>query len=167
MTDNISLKEHVAQRRPPSRWSIALLAVLLLGAGLVVMLGLQWRETLKVQRVVVEGVSTLSAKEIVALANVSPQALLYSMDLEGIRDRVSRHPFVRSVDVCRQYPNKLTVNVVEREPVATINCGQLCYVDKEGMLLPCSGSGKKFDLPLISGIEGVEHVASGRMVMNM
>lgn len=166
MMENIPLKEHVVQRRPPSRWNIALLAALLLGAAVVVVLGLQWRETLKVQRVVVEGVSTLSAKEIVALAKVSPQALLYSLDLEGIRDRVSHHPFVQSVDVCRQYPNKLTVNVVEREPVATINCGQLCYVDKDGMLLPCSGSSKKFDLPLVSGIEGVEHVTSGRMVMN-
>jgi cell division protein FtsQ len=166
MIDNLSPKENITQRRRPSRWSIALLASLLLGVAVVVVLALQWRETLKVQRVIVEGVTTLSAKEIVALAKVSPQAVLYSMDLEEIRDRVLHHPFVRAVDVSRQYPNKLTVNVVEREPVATINCGQLCYVDEEGMLLPCNGSNKKFDLPLISGIEGVENVKSGKMVMS-
>lgn len=166
MLETGPLKNNGAEQQHRSGWGVALMVALLIGATAVFVLAMKWRATLKVQRVVVEGVSTLSAKEIAALTNVSPRASMYSMNLAEIRDRISRHPFVLSVAVYRQLPNKLNVAIAEREPVASINCGQLCYVDREGVLLPFSESNKKFDLPLVSGINGIQNARLGTTVMS-
>jgi len=164
MVENHEVKNIVSGPPKRKRWSAVLLIVLLVGTTAILIFSMQWRATLKTQRVVVQGVTTLSAKDIVALAKVAPRSSMYSMNLAEIRDRIAHHPFILSVGVYRDLPNKINVDIVEREPVASINCGQLWYVDREGVLLPCNASARKFDLPLISGIEGVQNFRSGTTV---
>ena len=166
MVESTVQKNNEVQRPLRERWGMVLLVTLLLGANAVFILAMNWRDSLKVQRVVVEGVNTVSAKEIVNIAQVSSHALMYAVNLAQVQDRILHHPFIKSVAVYRQLPNKLNIDLVEREPVASINCGQLCYVDNDGMLLPCGESNKKFDLPLVSGIDGVQNARLGKTVMS-
>ena len=57
-----------------------------------------------------------------------------AVSLEGVRRRLSAHPWVASVELRRELPDRLRVSVVERQPVALLATeGGLAYLDGEGL----------------------------------
>lgn len=134
---------------------------LAIGFVMILILALQWKETLIVQRVVVEGARIMGAKEVVGLANIQPQALLYQTDLFTVRQRLLAQPLVKSAVVTRQLPDAFCIEIVEREPIAALGGGPLYCLDTEGVVLPHRVSTPTFDLPLINGLAGAETVKVG------
>lgn len=161
--ENIPVSAPQAKRK-----RLGMIVLIPLIASLIVLgvFAMQWREGLKIQRVVVDGARTLTANEIFALAGSPSKAGMYSVDLHDIQRRIGRHPFIKDVCVTRQYPKMLRIDIEEREPVASFNAGQLLYLDAEGVVLPGVAGPRKFDLPLISGIAGLERAEVGKRLEN-
>lgn len=59
-----------------------------------------------------------------------------AVSLDGVRRRLSAHPWVASVELRRELPNRLRVSVVERQPVALL-AGKdgLSFLDGEGLVI--------------------------------
>ncbi|MDM7923863.1 MAG: FtsQ-type POTRA domain-containing protein [Pyrinomonadaceae bacterium] len=74
---------------------------------------------------------------------------VWNADVEGIRARVEKLPFVRSVSVSRVLPNGIRVDVFEHEPTAVVktSSGNM-LVNKEGMLLAAADI-KEDGLPFV------------------
>lgn len=143
------------------RWGLLLLVPLAACLVTLFVLAAEWKDSLTVQRVVVEGAGVVPAQEVFAAANLRLGTPLCGIDLYGLQKRLSGHPFLRSVVVTRQYPDVLRVDVVEREPIASVNGGKAWYyVDREGTLLPRTQS-RRLDLPVISGLAGIDRAAPG------
>lgn len=149
------------QQSPRSSIGVWLHIPLVIGFLMIFILSMQWKETLIVQRVVVEGARIMSAKELVALANIQPQALMYQTDLFAVRQRLYSQPLIKSAIVSRQLPNELYISIVERDPIAALSGSQLYCIDAEGMVLPHRVSTTTFDLPLVDGVAGAESVRVG------
>jgi len=134
-------------------------------AGLVALsvVSLRWKESLKIQRVIVEGTRIISADEVFTLANVKPKSSMLDLDIYNLQQRLLKQPFIKSVNINRQYPAALRIRVTEREPIATMNVGQIHYVDNDGKILPHVESEVKFDLPVISGIDLTPNSRIGNM----
>lgn len=161
--ENVPVSAPQAKRK---RLGMIVMIPLLVSIIVLEVFSMQWRDGLKIQRVVVDGARTLTANEIFSLAGSPSKAGMYTVDLYDIQRRISRHPFIREVCVTRQYPKMLRINVEEREPVASFNAGQLMYIDAEGVVLPGVAGPRKFDLPLISGIAGLDHAEIGKTLEN-
>jgi len=59
-----------------------------------------------------------------------------AVSLDGVRRRLSAHPWVASVELRRELPDRLRVSVVERQPVALIaDKGGLSFLDGEGLAI--------------------------------
>ena len=74
-----------------------------------------------------------SAKEVVEFAAVPVGEPLATADLEAVQVRVLNGlPMVRSVNVSREWPDKIRVDVTERTPVAVVSIGGLRALDETG-----------------------------------
>ncbi|MEI7058054.1 FtsQ-type POTRA domain-containing protein [Nocardioides sp. CCNWLW239] len=75
-----------------------------------------------------------SAKEVVEFAAVPVGEPLATADLEAVQVRVLNGlPMVRSVNVSREWPDKIRVDVTERTPVAVVSIGgRLRALDETG-----------------------------------
>lgn len=124
----------------------------------------QWKEGLKVDRVVVEGANILAGKDLVDLASITPQIPVYETNLYEVRRRLLKQPMLKHVSVTRQLPDAIHIAVVERQPVASLGGNQLRHVDAEGVLLPRLETGVQLDLPLISGVGNVDSIRYGDVV---
>jgi len=156
----------VVQDRPPvKRWGIWLLIPLLAGLAVLFEFSVEWKESLQIQRIVVDGARNVSAQEIFALAKLPPSAPMFGADLYGVEQRLASHPFVKSAVVERQYPDVLRISIVEREPIASVNAGRMWYVDRDGVFMPHAQI-MKLDLPIITGIDGVDRVQAGTKLAN-
>lgn len=132
----------------------ALLALVLLAVGGV--WAVYFSSLLDVEGVEVSGTEVVSADEVRRAAAVPAGQSLARVDLAAIRTRVAGIAAVRSVQVTRQWPDQVLVEVSEREPVAVVDIGGVVRgMDETGTLFrdyrtPPPG------LPQVSAATGVD-----------
>jgi cell division protein FtsQ len=98
--------------------------VLLVGLGFGVRALLYDAGLADVEGVTVTGAATVPVREILAAADVQLGRPLVAADTSGIAARVAKLPGVASVQVGRSWPHTLTIEIVERVPVATAQTPQ-------------------------------------------
>jgi cell division protein FtsQ len=111
--------------------------VVLLLVGLVA--GVGWlvfaSSTLAVRGVQVEGTEVLAEREVRRVASVPTGEPLARVDLGAVAERVRNLAPVLEVDVSRAWPDRVRIDVVEREAVAVVDqAGVLRGVDDQGVM---------------------------------
>jgi cell division protein FtsQ len=128
-------------RRSPAtyrrrRLAAALVALTaLVGIGFGVRVVLYDSGLLRVESVEVTGVTTITAADVRAAADVTTGAPLAGIDTAAIAARVAALPAVDTVAVGRSWPHTVAVAVVERVPVATVLAQRgTALVDRRGVV---------------------------------
>jgi cell division protein FtsQ len=83
----------------------------------------------------VTGESSLTAKEVIAAAQVDLGSPLARLDLSAIEERVAALPAVADVSVQRSWPHTVSIEVTERTPLAAVmRDGAWWVMDDEGVV---------------------------------
>jgi cell division protein FtsQ len=85
----------------------------------------------------VDGVVTLRAAEVRDAAGIATGTPLLRVDVDAVRDRVTRLPQVATVQVTRGWPDRVVITLTERVPLAVVDSG--------GQRVLVDASGKPFD----------------------
>jgi hypothetical protein len=125
-------------RLSPSR--IARLALVLTLAGLLALgawtaIARRGAPELEIDRIFVEGNERLSEGEILELIEVSESANILTLDLDETRARLLRSAWVKDVELKRMLPATLTLQIVERTPVAVAALSELYLLAEDGTIL--------------------------------
>ncbi len=106
-------------------------------------------EFFHVRRVVFEGMRYTPRAEALALLQVDTLQSVWQ-ELAPLGTRLEGHPLVADVQVERQLPGTILVQVTEREPVALVRRqdGRLDPVDASGHRLPIDPAKVPMDVPL-------------------
>jgi cell division septal protein FtsQ len=120
-------------------------ALLLVGAPGSLLLWLLYSPYFLIRELQVQGGTRVSAAWVEE--NLRPLAgrHILAVSLEGVRRRLSDHPWIASVALRRELPDRLRVVVVERQPVARlVTDGGMVFLDVEGEpIAPCpAGAGE-------------------------
>ncbi len=126
----------------------------------------KWKEDRRVSQVMVDNNRLVQTKDILALAAIPPDSKLFDLDLYAIEQRLLKNPFIRSVGVHRDLPNRIRLSITERVPVAAILADGMKYVDDEGFVLPPIRSQHIFDLPVLTGTIPANDLVQGKRTGN-
>jgi cell division protein FtsQ len=150
--------EATERRRRRIRWRrVAIVAGLI--SAIVLAIVLYSSPLLRVQEVEVVGAQNTTPERVAEVADLEG-ASMFRAPLSEAEARVAEMPLIRAVEVTRRWPNKVRIEVVEREPWGYWNLNDTSYViDGEGYILadvkPAKGSPVILDLgapaPLSSG----------------
>lgn len=97
----------------------------------------------------------LTVEEVESLAEVpTDRVSLLTIDLGRIEERIKAHPWVKSVEIQKKFPNRLWIQVHFREPWAILRSqdGTLFYLEGDGNLFGPVETKRRSDLPLMTGI---------------
>src|SRR5260221_5959288 len=128
MTAQAQLQDQGRGDEPRNRWGLWLLVPLIACTIAIFVFSHEWKKSLKLRHIEVEGLRALSVQEITALTRVPVGTPLFDVDLAGAQQRIAANPFVRVASISRQFPDLLKISVQEREPIATVNGGQGLYI---------------------------------------
>ena len=163
--DEERTRKRFARRQWRRRWLawryvVALVVVIILVAGGV--WAAYFSSWLSVKDVDIKGVSgntTLTDAQVRRAAAVPTGGPLLRENLAAIRHRVAALAAVKSVEVSREWPTKVRIDVVERTPVAVIDIGgQLHALDASGVVFS-SYQHAPANLPKVSTSAGTDSEA--------
>lgn len=141
-------------------------AMLTLVVVLVFAVKAKWQLHVPVKQISVEGISVISKDEIVRLMNLPPNMPMYDVDLTAVQKNILSNSFVKSVVIQRDAPATIRVLVEERKPAAILNAQELYYLASDGTVLPYIASTETYDIPVISGLDSLTGIKTGRMLHN-
>jgi cell division septal protein FtsQ len=106
----------------------------------------------------IDGAQRFTTAQVLDLAGVVPGANLLALKPGRVEQALLAHPWVAKAEVTRRWPNRLCINIVEREPVALVQLGELYYMDRQGSLFKPASASDPHDFPVITGLTR-EHFA--------
>ena len=90
---------------------------------------------LEIDRILVEGNERLSEGEILELIEVDGATNILTLDLDETKRKLHRSAWVRDVELKRMLPATLTLQIVERTPVAVAALSELYLLADDGTIL--------------------------------
>ena len=106
-----------------------------------------------ISNIELEGNRRLSRREVLHWAGITVHTSVWDAPPDLVRTRLLSHPWIRNVKVQREFPNRLSISVEERRPVAIVRLDELNYVDRGGHVLGPLREGDSPDFPLITGLD--------------
>ncbi len=104
----------------------------------------------------VNGLRLLTGKDVLAATGLEIGDNVLEVDLRAVANRLEAEPWVRRAVVMRKPPDRLVVELVERQRFAWVVLDQTYGIDDEGILLPANRLANEtlteVDLPVISGL---------------
>jgi cell division septal protein FtsQ len=67
-------------------------------------------------------------------------------------DSIKMHPYIKAARVSMHYPNKIRVEIIEREPIAYLKTDPMIFLDKEGYVLPSEENIDYINLPILTNV---------------
>ncbi|MDR3555569.1 MAG: FtsQ-type POTRA domain-containing protein [Syntrophobacteraceae bacterium] len=128
--------------------------VLTLGAGLSQLyyqiVSARW---LKLERIDITGMKMLNRTEVLDAMGLKRGECALDIDSRRVEGRLARLPVVDSASVRLDWKGRLAAAIVERKPVAVVQCGgRNMLMDSKGVLFAETSPGQKNPLPLITGL---------------
>lgn len=121
-------------RRRWLQWKPVLAVVLALAVIGTAIWAVWFSSLLSVQAVEITGLQNLRKADVRRVADVELHRPLAGVDLDGTRRRVAALGPVESVEVSRQWPDQVLIEVTERTPIAVVQIGdQLRALDRDGV----------------------------------
>jgi cell division protein FtsQ len=140
--------------------------IVVLGASLLVAWGLRrYMRTsprFAIQRAVVQGNQRLTPRQIIKRGGLDAGSNVFAIDEDACARSIEAHPWVASAKVRTELPNRVSVEVIEREArLAALIERRLYLVDTKGELFKQLEESDPSDLPVVTGIAG-KSVANDR-----
>lgn len=90
----------------------------------------------RVRSVVITGNEHLTDEELKGMAGISTDENLFRMSSSRISSKLAASPWIRSVAVRKEFPDRLLIQITEAEPFALLDMkGKLFIVDDRGTML--------------------------------
>ena len=109
----------------------------------------------------VHGGRTLDANTLLAWAGLTPGMSVWAVDARAAEQQLLSRPRIRAAAVERVLPDRVTMQVEERQPVAILLAAEPTLVARDGTMFPALDGESLEGLPYVSGI-AAGHSATGR-----
>jgi cell division protein FtsQ len=105
-----------------------------------------------IKAVTIAGERELKEQDILAIAGIGPRNSLLFLEVAKIRERLKQLPLVKEAAVTKLYPDRLLIEIEERQPFALWQCdGQVRIVAADGVPIGTMRDQRFIHLPLVVG----------------
>ncbi|MFZ0451022.1 MAG: FtsQ-type POTRA domain-containing protein [Desulfatiglandaceae bacterium] len=118
---------------------------------------------LKLEHVEIKGVEQSMKPQLLALGDLRPGLSLLALNLNVLKRKLEKHPWIRSVQVEREFPDTLVIRAEKQEPWAILSINGLYYVNRFGEVFKKIGASESMDFPVITGMGGKKKMSTNAL----
>jgi cell division septal protein FtsQ len=108
-------------------------------------------EWLKIKKVEVRGVVYADPAEVLSGARIVIGSSMIHLTISDIKKRIKKNLWIKEVRINRSLTGTVSLEVVERRPIALVNLYQVYYTDSDGFLWPLQKE-TCWNVPAVSGL---------------
>lgn len=113
----------------------------------------------QLKNTVVNGCNRVSKEQIVELAGISPSMNILTVNLEKMARTIENDLWIKNASVGREFPDRLVIEVVERDAAALLKKGKDLYiVDRGREVFKKFEAGDSTDAPVLTGFYRDERI---------
>ncbi len=106
----------------------------------------------RLEQVDVRGVDKEMGRELIRRAGLNSDSTLMQLTLRDLKRKMEEHPWVRSVDLERRFPDTLVIRAEREKPAAIVLEDSLYYMNREGELFKTVDGSDNANYPVITGV---------------
>jgi cell division protein FtsQ len=148
-------------------WIGSLIMMIIVGVSIVLLIGyLVALSTplFKLEDVSFKGIKRVSQAQLLQKGGLENGVNLLALNLSEVKKNMESAPWVKSVFLHRELPNKLQVEVTEQQPIFLVLVQQdLYYLNDEGLLFKKSEIKDGVSIPLLTGLEKKDWTPTGQL----
>lgn len=141
-----------ASKKPSKNRSIPVVVKVILVLILLVLLyiGASYIPLFNIKNIEVVGNNKISSDKIIELSGINDSINLFKLDKNQISESITQNAYIESIEISRKFPNKVVLNVVEREAKYMLQfADSYVYINNQGYMLEISN--EKLNVPIIVG----------------
>ncbi|MEJ2068812.1 MAG: FtsQ-type POTRA domain-containing protein [Syntrophobacterales bacterium] len=105
-----------------------------------------------INNIEVIGIQRFTRAQILEMAHLDSQTSLLALKPTVVEQTLLAHPLIATAELERHWPNRITLRLTERQPVALVQLEELYYTDLNGSLFKPSSTADPHDFPVITGL---------------
>jgi len=106
----------------------------------------------QLKQVTIRGCKKISEEQITDLAGITVPLNILTANLGKMAGAIEENPWIRSASVGREFPDRLVIEVAERDAVALLKKGNELYiVDRDAVVFKKFMAGDSADAPVLTG----------------
>jgi len=117
----------------------------------------QWmrgKNAFSLKNVKIKGTKLLNRNELLQQAHIEYERDIFDLEVQQIEDCLKQNPMIKNVNVVRQIPSTIKIEVKERELVGILFVRSKMFgLDESGCVVTNIDPHLGYDLPIISGID--------------
>lgn len=75
-----------------------------------------------------------------------------SLSYPNYINSIEEHPYIKTARISRHFPDKILIEIIERDPIVFLNTNPKIFLDEEGYVLPYQDNISKIDLPIMTNV---------------
>jgi cell division protein FtsQ len=107
---------------------------------------------IRLEQVEIVGVEETMTKKLQEMSGLNFELSLLAINVDEVQKKLEKHPWVRAVEVEKQFPHSLLIRVEKEEPRALVVADKLYYMNRFGKVFKEVGPGEPVDFPIITGV---------------
>jgi len=107
---------------------------------------------IRLEQVEIVGVDEGLRKELQEMSGLKYDLSLLAIDVDEVQKKLEKHPWVRAVEVEKQFPHGLLIRVEKEEPRALVVAEKLYYMNRFGKMFKEVGPKEAVDFPIVTGL---------------
>jgi len=115
-----------------------------------------------VKSIEIQGNHEVPQQEIAAMTDIQRGMNIFDVDIDANALRIRENPYIWNARLSRVFPDRIQIQVYERQPQALLQLDRIYALDRFATLLPKPS--EIGDLPIITGIDWSPHGSYGEKV---
>ena len=128
---------------------------------LLLFLSLKWADYQKIFELnepIISGHKILNKQDYKNIVDQLENEIINTAYIVEVREALEKNPFVRAARVSRHFPNKIKIEIVERQPLGIINIENQLMIDEEAVVLPGKNYSEDYLIPVLSGFNSAKEL---------
>jgi cell division protein FtsQ len=106
-----------------------------------------------INNIEVTGTQRFTRSQILEMARLDARTSLLALKPAQVEQALQSHPWIAKAELERHWPNRITLRLTERIPLAMVQLEDLYYIDRSGSLFKPSSPSDPHDFPVITGLK--------------
>jgi cell division protein FtsQ len=85
------------------------------------------------------------------MSELKPDTSLLAVHLDELKQRIEKHPWIRSVNLEKRFPHTLVIKAEKEKPCAIVIMGNMHYMNRWGKIFRRVDMTAHMDFPLVTG----------------